>query len=180
MSYTLYIKSLYEIQVFNLIFSSGGTAQKVVQGVGSNQQVLRIPASSSTVSTSGNVNVGQLQKIQIGNKIQYVRVIPSGGQKQNAQATSIRQTQPILPSTTKGANSSSAPISFKAASATGGQQVVKIALPSNYQQTSGVNLFSLIIFYERVSLSTKNRTYDLTKTQSCFLDSVNYENVFQC
>ena len=172
-------KVLYHILEFYLIFSSGGTAQKVVQGVGSNQQVLRIPASSSTVSSSGNVNVGQLQKIQIGNKIQYVRVIPSGGQKQNAQATSIRQTQPILPSTTKGANSSLAPISLKAVSGTGGQQVVKIALPSNYQQTSGV-IFSSIIFTNVLVLSTKNRTYDLTKTHSCFLDSVNYENVFQC
>ena len=85
--------------------------------------------------------MGQLQKIQIGNKIQYVRVIPSGGQKIGSQNTSVRQTQPILPSTTKGANSSSAPISLKAVSATGGQQVVKIALPTNYHQQSVSNVF---------------------------------------
>ena len=97
--------------------------------------------SSTAVSSAGNVNVGQLQKIQIGNKIQYVRVIPSGGQKIGSQNTSVRQTQPILPSTTKGANSSSAPISLKAVSATGGQQVVKIALPTNYHQQSVSNGF---------------------------------------
>ena len=80
-----------------------------------------------------------MQKIQIGNKIQYVRVIPSGGQKVGSQSASVRQTQPILPSTTKGANSSSAPISLKAMPTTGQQQVVKIALPSNYQQQPGVS-----------------------------------------
>ena len=79
-----------------------------------------------------------MQKIQIGNKIQYVRVIPSGGQKSGGQSTTIRQTQPILPSTTKSGNSATIPVSLKAVPTTGSQQVVKIALPSNYQQPSGV------------------------------------------
>jgi hypothetical protein len=109
--------------------------------MGSNQQVLRIPVSSSSSSSSGNVSVGQLQKIQIGNKIQYVRVIPSGGLKSAPLSTISRQTQPILPSTTKEGNSAGIPVSLKSVSATGNQQVVKIALPTNYQQSSGVILF---------------------------------------
>ena len=109
--------------------------------MGSNQQVLRIPVSSTSSSSSGNVSVGQLQKIQIGNKVQYVRVIPSGGQKSAPNSTTLRQTQPILPSTTKGGNSAAIPVSLKAVSGTGSQQVVKIALPTNYQQSSGVIIF---------------------------------------
>ena len=85
----------------------------------------------------GNVSVGQLQKIQIGNKIQYVRVIPSGGSKSAPQTTTVRQTQPILPSTTKGGSSTASQVSLKA---TGNQQVVKIALPSNFQQQGGVRI----------------------------------------
>ena len=116
----------------------GGSGQKVLPTTVGNPQVLRIPVSSSSSSSlSGNVSVGQLQKIQIGNKIQYVRVIPSGAQKSAAQNTTIRQTQPILPSTTKGGG----PVSLKAVSAAGNQQVVKIALPNNYQPQSGVRTF---------------------------------------
>ena len=88
----------------------------------------------------GNVSVGQLQKIQIGNKIQYVRVIPSGGNKAAPQTTTVRQTQPILPSTTKGGSSTSSQVSLKAIPSTGNQQVVKIALPSNFQQQGGVSI----------------------------------------
>ena len=122
------------------IIFTGGSGQKVLQNMGSNQQVLRIPVSSAAPSSSsGNINVGQLQKIQIGNKIQYVRVIPGGSQKSVAQTATVRQTQPILPSTTKGGNSASIPVSLKTVSGTGGQQVVKIALPTNYQQQSGVS-----------------------------------------
>ena len=88
----------------------------------------------------GNVSVGQLQKIQIGNKIQYVRVIPSGGSKAAPQTTTVRQTQPILPSTTKGGTSTASQVSLKAMPSTGNQQVVKIALPSNFQQQGGVRI----------------------------------------
>ena len=121
----------------------GGTGQRVVQNVGGNQQILRIPVSStSSVPSSGSINVGQLQKVQIGNKIQYVRVIPSNGQKSGGQSTTIRQTQPILPSTTKSGGSTTIPVSLKAVSGTGSQQVVKIALSSNYQQQPGVRAYN--------------------------------------
>lgn len=82
-------------------------------------------------------------------------MIPSGGQKVGSQTTSVRQTQPILPSTTKGANTSSAPVSLKAMSATGQQQVVKIALPSNYQQQPGVSQFSSPIILDNYVLGHK-------------------------
>ena len=95
----------------------------------------------------GNVSVGQLQKIQIGNKIQYVRVIPSGGSKAAPQTTTVRQTQPILPSTTKGGSSTSSQVSLKAIPSTGNQQVVKIALPSNFQQQGGVSIYISKYFY---------------------------------
>ena len=122
---------------------SGGTGQRGLQNVGGNQQILRIPGSSSpSVTSSGNVNVGQLQKIQIGNKVQYVRVISSGGQKSGGQNVTVRQTQPILPSTTKtGGGATTHPVSMKAMPTSGSQQVVKIALPTNYQPSSGVGCY---------------------------------------
>ena len=136
---------------FYYVSISGGAGQKVLQSSGGSQQVIRIPASStSSTSSVGNVSVGQLQKIQIGNKIQYVRVIPSGGSKAAPQTTTVRQTQPILPSTTKGGSSTSSQVSLKAIPSTGNQQVVKIALPSNFQQQAGVSIYiSKYLYYLR-------------------------------
>ena len=87
------------------------------------------------------MGAGQLQKIQIGNKVQYVRVIPSGGQKSGNQNVTVRQTLPILPSTTKTGGATTVPVSLKAMPTSGSQQVVKIALPTNYQPSSGVGNF---------------------------------------
>ena len=134
----MYFCYVYVYMSFYCVSISGGAGQKVLQSSGGSQQVIRIPASStSSTSSVGNVSVGQLQKIQIGNKIQYVRVIPSGGSKSAPQTTTVRQTQPILPSTTKGGSSTASQVSLKA---TGNQQVVKIALPSNFQQQGGVRI----------------------------------------
>ena len=143
---TVFFGYVYMSFLFCLI--SGGAGQKVLQSSGGSQQVIRIPASSaSSTSSVGNVSVGQLQKIQIGNKIQYVRVIPSGGSKAAPQTTTVRQTQPILPSTTKGGSSTSSQVSLKAMPSTGNQQVVKIALPSNFQQQGGVSIDISKYFY---------------------------------
>ena len=125
----------------------------------------------------GNVSVGQLQKIQIGNKIQYVRVIPSGGSKAAPQTTTVRQTQPILPSTTKGGSSTSSQVSLKAMPSTGNQQVVKIALPSNFQQQGGVSIDISKYFYYLMELRYKS--LDIFKLNLIIhLAAVNNKNVF--
>ena len=124
----------------------------------------------------GNVSVGQLQKIQIGNKIQYVRVIPSGGSKAAPQTTTVRQTQPILPSTTKGGSSTSSQVSLKAIPSTGNQQVVKIALPSNFQQQGGVSIDISKYFYY---LKLRYKSLDIFKLNVIIhLAAVNNKNVF--
>ena len=123
----------------------------------------------------GNVSVGQLQKIQIGNKIQYVRVIPSGGSKAAPQTTTVRQTQPILPSTTKGGSSTSSQVSLKAIPSTGNQQVVKIALPSNFQQQGGVGIDISKYFYYLI----RYKSLDIFKLNLIIhLAAVNNKNVF--
>ena len=128
-----------------LLKFSGGTGQKVLQNIGGSQQILRIPVSSpSPVSSTVSGGGGQLQKIQIGNKVQYIRVISSGGQKSGSQNVTIRSSQTILPSTTKTTGSTNLPVSIKTISTSGSQNVVKIALPPNYQQTAGVRKILLL------------------------------------
>ncbi|XP_059085160.1 protein lin-54 homolog [Tigriopus californicus] len=67
------------------------------QGAGS--QMIRIPASSAASLTAGSI-----QQIQVGNKIQYVRVLGSApaGQMVSKQPTySVKGNTPILPATAK-------------------------------------------------------------------------------
>ena len=90
--------------------------QAAAVGVGGGtQQVIRIPASSLQQVMSGSGQVGQVQQIQVGNKMQYVRVVQAGGGpqqlQQQQQVLHLRGATPILPST-------AAPPGFHAAAVT--------------------------------------------------------------
>ena len=66
---------------------------------GGTQQVIRIPASSLQQVMAGQA-AGQVQQIQVGNKMQYMRVVQAGGgQSQQQQVINLRGATPILPST---------------------------------------------------------------------------------
>ena len=66
---------------------------------GATQQVIRIPASSLQQVMAGQA-AGQVQQIQVGNKMQYMRVVQAGaGGGQQQQVINLRGATPILPST---------------------------------------------------------------------------------
>ena len=97
---------------------------------GGTQQVIRIPASSLQHVMSGGASAasaaaaaaGQLQQIQVGNKMQYMRVVQAGGGPGQAQqqVLHLRGATPILPST-------AAPVSKARAKST--LSGVKISVP---------------------------------------------------
>ena len=93
-------------------------------GGGGTQQVIRIPASSlqHVMSAGGAGQAGQLQQIQVGNKMQYMRVVQAGGGPGQAQqqVLHLRGATPILPST-------AAPVSKARAKST--LSGVKISVP---------------------------------------------------
>ena len=96
-------------------------------GGGGTQQVIRIPASSLQ-HVMGQAAAGQVQQIQVGNKMQYMRVVQAGAgtgtQAAAAQAQQqvlhLRGATPILPST-------AAPVSKARAKST--LSGVKISVP---------------------------------------------------
>ena len=91
---------------------------------GGTQQVIRIPASSLQHVMSGGASAaaaaGQLQQIQVGNKMQYMRVVQAGGVPTQQQVLQLRGATPILPST-------AAPVSKARAKST--LSGVKISVP---------------------------------------------------
>ena len=90
---------------------------------GGTQQVIRIPASSLQHVMSGGASAaaaGQLQQIQVGNKMQYMRVVQAGGGPAQQQVLQLRGATPILPST-------AAPVSKARAKST--LSGVKISVP---------------------------------------------------
>ena len=87
------------------IVIKGNASQNTARYIQPNQQVIRIPASAAAVGT--------VQKLQIGNKVQYVRVLPSESGK-SSQKT-------ILPSSAKSADA---------------PNVVKVQLPGSQLKTT--------------------------------------------